>query len=230
LPSISTLYNVYVNDYYFINDQQQQQQQQQHSQQSSITANSNTAQQQQQQSQQGYLSNCCSNMPAMPKEKATAVSLNESNFSELKLKELATSATVAAATAASAAAMATTVTVATTNGRLPVTTPPTANNTNSLNSITQQHNLTTTRQQSLCGCGNASATTDSSMRHKYISNGHSSPLTEAMAAQSSSTVNNINNTPQRNSNTCCRQRYIQSNGLPEYTNTTAVVAAMKTIV
>ncbi|GBP09784.1 hypothetical protein EVAR_73963_1, partial [Eumeta japonica] len=47
----------------------------------------------QQQQQQQYLNNCCSStMPAMPKEKATAVSLTENNFSELKYKELATAA------------------------------------------------------------------------------------------------------------------------------------------
>lgn len=101
-------------------------------------------------------------MPAMPKEKATAVSLTENNFSELKYKELATSAAVVAATAASAAAAAAMATTAAASPSSPMATTAT--------SIRQQHHQQHQQQRNLCGCGNASAT-EVTMRTKYITNG-----------------------------------------------------------
>lgn len=104
-------------------------------------------------------------MPAMPKEKATAVSLTENNFSELKYKELATSAAVVAATAASAAAAAAMATTAAASPSSPMSTT-----TGSLRQQHHHHNHHHQQQRNLCGCGNASAT-EVTMRTKYITNG-----------------------------------------------------------
>lgn len=84
----------------------------------------------------------------MPKEKATAVSLTENNFSELNFKELATSAAV----------MATTATP-------PVSGPITATTCRQQNAAQQQQ-----QQRNMCGCGNASAP-EVTMRTKFLTNG-----------------------------------------------------------
>ncbi|KAM7354814.1 phosphoinositide-dependent kinase 1 isoform 2-T2 [Cochliomyia hominivorax] len=199
---------------------------------SSNCNSTNNAQQQQQQQQQQYLTNCCSStMPAMPKEKATAVSLTENNFSELKYKELATSAAVVAATAASAAAAAMATTAAAPS---PTTMSSVGSATlrqqNSSSSLHQQqhhphhHQQQQQQQRHLCGCGNASAT-EVTMRTKYMSNGHSSPLAAAIAGgQNSNSMSNVSpsTSPHRlstastvsglssNSSTCCRIRYNQN--------------------
>lgn len=110
-------------------------------------------------------------MPAMPKEKATAVSLTENNFSELKYKELATSAAVVAATAA--AAMATTAAAPS-----PVVSSPSPMSTGRDGTALRQQNSSSSlhhhhqqqQQRNLCGCGNASAT-EVTMRNKYMTNG-----------------------------------------------------------
>lgn len=114
-------------------------------------------------------------MPAMPKEKATAVSLTENNFSELKYKELATSAAVVAATAATAAAAAAIATTAT----VPATTTTMAATTGQRHqqnsSSTHHHHIHhhPQQQRNLCGCGNASAspTAEVNMRNKFMTNG-----------------------------------------------------------
>ncbi|XP_075163541.1 phosphoinositide-dependent kinase 1 isoform X2 [Haematobia irritans] len=166
-------------------------------------------------------------MPAMPKEKATAVSLTENNFSELNFKELANSAAVVAATAA-AAAMATTAT-ASVNTAGPMST---ATSCRQLNAVHHHHHPQQQQQQqrNLCGCGNASAP-EVTMRTKFMTNGHSSPLTAALATQNStpssspqrlsmasnaSSINSINSSNSNNTN-CCRQRYTH------FTNGSAVV-------
>ena len=79
---------------------------------------------------------CAGEMPAVPQEKATAVSLNENNFSELKYKELASSGNTIAAT------MATTAT-ASNNSRL------------------HQQNAHIHHHRNTCGCGAASAAVES---------------------------------------------------------------------
>ncbi|XP_065361028.1 3-phosphoinositide-dependent protein kinase 1 isoform X2 [Calliphora vicina] len=217
---------------------------------SNCTTTNNAQQQQQQQQQQQYLTNCCSStMPAMPKEKATAVSLTENNFSELKYKELATSAAVVAATAASAAAaaMASTATAPSpVVSSSPMSTAgvggaatlrqqnSSSSSSSSVSSLHQHHhNHQHQQQRNLCGCGNASAT-EVTMRTKYMTNGHSSPLAAAMAGgQNSNSSHSPSSSPHRlstastvsglssNSSTCCRIRYNQ-------TTTTASAAAAAT--
>ncbi|XP_059226730.1 3-phosphoinositide-dependent protein kinase 1 isoform X2 [Stomoxys calcitrans] len=165
--------------------------------------------------QQQYLNHCCnSTMPAMPTEKAaTAVSLTENNFSELNFKELANTAAVVAATAA----MATTATV-------PVNAGPMSTATSCRQQNAAHHHHQQQQQRHLCGCGNASAP-EVTMRTKFMTNGHSSPLTAALATQNSSP----SSSPQRlsiasnassvsSNTTCCRLRYQQqqqqtSNGI-----------------
>ncbi|KAI8126113.1 3-phosphoinositide-dependent protein kinase 1 [Lucilia cuprina] len=208
---------------------------QQQSSSSNCNTTNNAHQQSQQQQQQQYLTNCCSStMPAMPKEKATAVSLTENNFSELKYKELATSAAVVAATAASAAAaaMASTATAAspvvntnsplTTGGGNTTTTLRQQNSSTSLHQQQHQHQHQHQQQRNLCGCGNASAT-EVTMRTKYMTNGHSSPIAAAIAGGGHNSNNSPSSSPHRlstastvsgfssnSSTSCCRIRYNQT--------------------
>ncbi|XP_053954577.1 3-phosphoinositide-dependent protein kinase 1 isoform X2 [Anastrepha ludens] len=175
--------------------------------------------------QQQQILSPCSTMPAMPKEKATAVSLNENNFSELKLKELATSATVAAtAMATTAASRMQQHTSNTPTHHLPATvqTPTSLPPAVQQQTMPQQHRAQRQTQQqqqpqsrnSVCGCGIASAIPETvgSINHgsssKYLTNGHSSPLAAAVAAAQQNGATSPQHTP-----TCCRyQQQQQHNG------------------
>ncbi|XP_030560689.1 3-phosphoinositide-dependent protein kinase 1 isoform X2 [Drosophila novamexicana] len=148
---------------------------------SSSVTNSSIEQQQQQQQQL----NTTATMPAMPKEKATtAVSLSESNFSALKLKELAVVVGAMATTATrlqqqqqqqqhtcgcGAASAATATPTSVTN---------TENNNNNNNNSSSRY----------------------SRSNMFLTNGYTSPLAAAVASNSSSVVS----TPQR-IKMCCRE-------------------------
>ncbi|XP_037950154.1 3-phosphoinositide-dependent protein kinase 1 [Teleopsis dalmanni] len=149
----------------------------------------NGPQQQQQQQQQQYLSTC-STMPAMPKEKATAVSLSESNFTELKLKELTTMATTATATPTQA--------ISATN-RL-------HNNTTKTAQQQQQQ-----QRNNVCGCGAATTANSNDLVEslKYMSNGHSSPLAAAVASQNSCTTLSPQRISSATTTTCCQNNRLQ---------------------
>ncbi|XP_067646581.1 3-phosphoinositide-dependent protein kinase 1 isoform X2 [Eurosta solidaginis] len=167
--------------------------------------------------QQQQILSPCTTMPAMPKEKAIAVSLNENNFSELKLKELSTNATV---TTNNTNTMATTATsrmhqhtANTPTHHLPTVQTTT---TTQLGSTTAHRTQRQQQQQQLsqppqtrnsfCGCGAASAIPEvvGSLNHgssKYLTNGHSSPLAAAVAAAQHNGVTSPQHTP-----SCCRHQ------------------------
>ncbi|XP_039963963.1 3-phosphoinositide-dependent protein kinase 1 isoform X1 [Bactrocera tryoni] len=184
--------------------------------------------------QQQQILSPCSTMPAMPKEKATAVSLSESNFTELKFKELSlnttnNSAATMATTATSrmhqhstqtpthhlpAAAVQTTNTTTATAPSATTTQQPTMPHHWSQRQSQQQQMAQSQSRNSLCGCGNISAIIPESvgsLNHgssKYLTNGHSSPLAAAVAAAQQNGATTPEHTP-----TCCRyQQHQQQNG------------------
>ncbi|XP_036338191.1 3-phosphoinositide-dependent protein kinase 1 isoform X2 [Rhagoletis pomonella] len=185
--------------------------------------------------QQQQILSPCSTMPAMPKEKATAVSLNENNFSELKLKELSTSATAATAVMATTATsrmhqhaantppthhLPSTVQTTTTLGTAPPAQQHWAQRQTQQQQQQQQQHLSHQQPQSrnsVCGCGTASAIPETvgSINHassKYLTNGHSSPLAAAVASAQQNGATSPQHTP-----TCCRyqsqpQQQHQQNG------------------
>uniref|UniRef100_A0A0A1WEX9 3-phosphoinositide-dependent protein kinase 1 n=2 Tax=Zeugodacus cucurbitae TaxID=28588 RepID=A0A0A1WEX9_ZEUCU len=185
--------------------------------------------------QQQQILSPCSTMPAMPKEKATAVSLSENNFTELKFKELSlnTNNTANAATAT----MATTATsrmhqhsTQTPTHHLPAAVQTTTNATATTTTATQQSTMPhwtqrqnqqqqTQSRNSLCGCGNLSAVipeTVGSLNHgssKYLTNGHSSPLAAAVAAAQQNGATTPEHTP-----TCCRYQQQQQHILQQQQN------------
>ncbi|XP_017491274.1 PREDICTED: 3-phosphoinositide-dependent protein kinase 1 isoform X2 [Rhagoletis zephyria] len=184
--------------------------------------------------QQQQILSPCSTMPAMPKEKATAVSLNENNFSELKLKELSTSATAATAVMATTATsrmhqhaantpthhLPSTVQTTTTLGTAPPAQQHWAQRQTQQQQQQQQQHLSHQQPQSrnsVCGCGTASAIPETvgNINHassKYLTNGHSSPLAAAVASAQQNGATSPQHTP-----TCCRyqsqpQQQHQQNG------------------
>ncbi|XP_020714491.1 3-phosphoinositide-dependent protein kinase 1 isoform X3 [Ceratitis capitata] len=188
--------------------------------------------------QQQQILSPCSTMPAMPKEKATAVSLNENNFTELKLKELTLNPNANAIATntnsinsnSNTAATATMATTATSRIQTPTHHLPTAASVQSITAVTTVAAATTTAQphwaqrqtqqqqhlqqytqsrNSLCGCGNVSVVipeTVGSLNHsssRYLTNGHSSPLAAAVAA------NGVDSSSPDHTPTCCRHQQQQ---------------------
>ncbi|XP_068142336.1 LOW QUALITY PROTEIN: 3-phosphoinositide-dependent protein kinase 1 [Drosophila tropicalis] len=133
-------------------------------------------------------------MPAMPKEKATtAVSLSETNFSELQIKELVVVVEAMATTAAAAS-------------RLQQQQQHGTCGCGAASAATTAATTVTTATSAAAAAAAAATENNNNSRYgtinKYLTNGHTSPLAAAVASNSSS----VASTPQC-SKMCCRQQY-----------------------